>query len=357
MLRISDSNREPTAVEEVEYESLGKRLYERLWAPVDSLVANKSLVFVAPDGALSMVAFSSLIDGEDRYLVERFPIHHLSSGRDVIRLSNEAEPGIGLFALGDPDYDATADDMSVEVAAHVTRNVRSGCGELRDLRATPLPGTRREVEEIVVRWKEATGEPAVVYYGKEAREERFKKEGSGKRTVHLATHGYFLESTCQPDQPEQGLDPSTEFVGENPLLLSGLLLAGANRRRESADTLGVDDGILTAYEVTAMDLSGTEMVVLSACETGLGRVEEGEGVYGLRRAFQLAGARTVLSALWPVSDMATADMIGQIYDRRDESVVQAMRGMQLDMIDWLRQEDRSDHPFTWAGFMATGDWR
>jgi CHAT domain-containing protein len=109
--------------------------------------------------------------------------------------------------------------------------------------------------------------------------------------------------------------------------------------------------------VSAMDLEGTELVVLSACETGLGRVEEGEGVYGLRRAFQMAGARTVISALWPVSDEATADMMGRLYEREDESIPETMRRIQLGKIEELRQEGQPDHPFTWGGFIALGDWR
>jgi CHAT domain-containing protein len=111
------------------------------------------------------------------------------------------------------------------------------------------------------------------------------------------------------------------------------------------------------YEVSAMDLKGTELVVLSACETGLGEVAEGEGVYGLRRAFQMAGARTVVSALWPVSDQATAEMMSSLYARDDESLPDAMRRVQLEKISELRSEGSVDHPFTWGAFIALGDWR
>jgi CHAT domain-containing protein len=120
--------------------------------------------------------------------------------------------------------------------------------------------------------------------------------------------------------------------------------------------MGLEDGILTAYEVSAMDLTGTEMVVLSACETGLGRVEEGEGVYGLRRAFQMAGARTVISALWPVSDEETAGLMGDLYTRTGESIPETMRRIQLKRIEAIRAGNGPDHPYTWAGFIALGDW-
>jgi len=146
-------------------------------------------------------------------------------------------------------------------------------------------------------------------------------------------------------------------VGENPLLLSGLFLAGANLHGEGADSLGAEDGILTAEEVTAMNLDGTELVVLSACETGLGEVKSGEGVYGLRRAFQMAGTRTVISALWPVSDEATAEIMSKLYERKDESLPKRIRKLQLETITALRNQNKVNHPFSWGAFIAVGDWR
>jgi CHAT domain-containing protein len=324
----------------------------RVWEPIEECVSGGSLVVIAPDGALNMLSFSGLTDGEGRYLVEHFPIHYLCSGRDVIRFKDEIEAASGLFALGDLDYDASAstslpelaaEDTVPELAYYITRNVRSGCGDLKEMTVGPLPATRKEVELVASGWQGLTDEPATVCLGPDATEDRFKAEVPGMRVVHLATHGYFLEGTCQPEQPERMLGSEMGFVGENPLLLSGLFFAGANLHGEGADSLGAEDGILTAYEVSAMDLSGTEMVVLSACETGLGRVEEGEGVYGLRRASQMAGARTVVSALWPVSDEATAEMMSRLYEREDESMPETMRRIQLDKIAELRQGGQRRH--------------
>jgi len=106
-----------------------------------------------------------------------------------------------------------------------------------------------------------------------------------------------------------------------------------------------------------MNLTGTELVVLSACETGLGEVKSGEGVYGLRRAFQVAGASTVISALWPVSDQSTAEMMGRLYTGGEESLAERMRSIQLEKIEELRNKNKSDHPYSWGGFVALGDWR
>ncbi len=373
MLNVATSGRPPTFVDEQEYRRCAQDLYGKIWQPIEEYVSGRDLIFIAPDGALNMVSFAALIDKDGNYLIEGYPIHYLSAGRDLVRLSGEPTPGTGLLALGAPDYNASAssrlqapvtqETTITELAYIRTRNVRSGCGRLNDLSLPPLPGTRREVELISSEWKKASQEPASIYFGSDASEERFKKEAHGKRVIHLATHGYFLEGACQPEVHEGSLERGGSFgrdagyVGENPLLLSGLFFAGANLHGEGADRLGFEDGILTAYEVSGMRLEGTELVVLSACETGLGRVEEGEGVYGLRRAFQMAGARTVVSALWPVSDEATVEMMSGFYERRSESIPETIRRIQLEKIRDLRRHGKVDHPYTWAGFIALGDWR
>ena len=146
-------------------------------------------------------------------------------------------------------------------------------------------------------------------------------------------------------------------ISENPLLLSGLLLAGANLHGEGADSLGAEDGILTAEEISSMDLRGTQMAVLSACETGLGEVKSGEGVYGLRRAFQMAGARSLVVSLWPVSDRATAEMMSQIYSSRSESLPKLMQKIAKKQIAKLKRTGQPTHPYSWGGFIAIGDWK
>jgi CHAT domain-containing protein len=220
-----------------------------------------------------------------------------------------------------------------------------------------LPATRGEIEQIVAVWRAITGESAKAYFGSDASEERFKAEAPGHRVIHLATHGYSLEGDHGADLLARTLDVEMGYLGENPLLLSGLFFAGANRHGKEADRVGAEDGVLTAFEVSAMDLAGTALVVLSACETGLGRVEDGEGVYGLRRAFQMAGVRTVISALWPVSDVVTAEMMGDLYRRGGGTLPQQLRSLQLRRIRALRDRGQTDHPISWGAFIALGDWR
>jgi len=169
--------------------------------------------------------------------------------------------------------------------------------------------------------------------------------------LHVATHGFFLEdkAAIRPNLNGAGLGSTVAGVGENELLRSGLALASANQLKSGIS----DDGILTAYEVAQLDLVGTQLVVLSACETGLGRVQSGEGVYGLRRALVLAGAEAQVTSLWKVSDDGSLELMVDFYERllaqHDRS--DALRSAQIAM---LKRQQRQ-HPFYWAAFVMSGD--
>jgi len=349
------------------YKKISAKLYERIWKPVEDRLGNANLVFIAPDGALNLVSFAGLTDEAGKYLIESYPIQYLSSGRDLIRLKEVGGPGDGLFALGDPNFNASASDrlsseatlaqaQESDTSVYTLRNIRSGCEELSKIAVLPLPGTHKEIERVSYAWEKKTKEPCYTYFGVNASEDNFKTNAPGNKVIHLATHGYYAQSECLRELPQEKLR-MTEFVGENPLLLSGLFLAGANLHGEGADSLGVEDGILTAEEVTGMDLEGTRWVVLSACESGLGEVKSGEGVYGLRRAFQMAGARTVISALWPVSDKTTAETMSYLYGYKEDNLAMAMQNLAKKNLAELRKKHQPDHPYLWAPFIALGDWK
>jgi len=320
-------------------------------------------VFIAPDGALNIISFAGLVDPlSGHYIIEDHAIHYLASGRDLIKLSQSWDAGNGLLAFGDPDYDilpgetpGLLDELTEKVKGFslsgLTRNVRAECAELDGVVVPRLPGTRTEIERVKERWSDVSKEPAIVHFGADASEEALKAESYGRRVIHLATHGYYIGEHCRT---VLGKD---RVISENPLLLAGLFLAGANQNGSAADKLGREDGIVTAEEVANLNLNGVQLVVLSACETGLGEVHNGEGVYGLRRSFQMAGARTVMSALWQVDDKSTADLMADLFVQDQRSIAESMRESALKQIQKRRASHQSDHPFYWAAFVANGDWK
>ncbi|HBN75150.1 MAG TPA: hypothetical protein DD473_04900, partial [Planctomycetaceae bacterium] len=214
-----------------------------------------------------------------------------------------------------------------------------------------LPGTGQEVERLTELWTEDEREQILI--GPQASESQLRQFLPGKEYIHLATHGFFADEKFRSflghNQEQEQLFALRQFSEDNeltrrgptvternPLLLTGIVCAGANRPA-ATDEFGLpsgDDGIMTAQEIVSLDLRGTELVVLSACETGLGQVGGGEGVYGLQRAFQLAGARNVLGSLWSVDDAATAALMKLFYTKLwNEKLppIEAIRQAQLEI--------------------------
>jgi CHAT domain-containing protein len=186
-------------------------------------------------------------------------------------------------------------------------------------------------------------EPVTVLTGEEATEDAVKRSLAGRRIVHIAAHGFYCEEETRETLPY------AERLA-NSLFMSGLYLA---------DGSGLDDGLLTAYEVTCLDLRGIDWIVLSACGTALGPLIQGEGLFGLRRAFEIAGARTVIMALWRIDDDATRELMERIYRYRlaGASTVDAIRRAQLDRLREQRRRLNRIHPALWGGIIAEGDWR
>ncbi|NND71215.1 MAG: CHAT domain-containing protein [Rhodothermales bacterium] len=195
-------------------------------------------------------------------------------------------------------------------------------------------------------------------------EEVFKDVAS-PRILHVATHGYFLEAVDEDDGIQGDAIDGADFgaarglgmlrKADNPLLRSGVILAGANNIGiEEAE--GVDDGWVTAEEISLMDLRGTELVVLSACESGLGDIKSGQSVQGLRQAFQLAGAQSILSTLYKVPDTETRQIVKSFYGhlRDGLSTTEALNKAQREMITQRREDNGGAHPFFWASFIAVG---
>ncbi len=300
-----------------------RALDAQLFAPIAPGLGDRPHVLLAADGTAGLLPFSALVDPSGAYRVETLLFSYLTSGRDLLRgPAPETAPQPALV-VANPCYGGA----SGEEVASASRWARLG-----EHRFAPLPGTLEEADALA-----GIVDDARVLTGAEATESQVKA-ARAPRFLHIATHGYFL-----PDAPRDAL-----MLGETPLLRAGLAFAGAN----TGATAGADDGILTALEAASLDLVGTELVVLSACETGVGKVRAGEGVYGLRRALVLAGARTQVLSLWAVSDAVTRDLMVAYYERllRGEPRAEALRQVQLEQLAAL------EHPVYWAPFIVAGDW-
>jgi CHAT domain-containing protein/tetratricopeptide (TPR) repeat protein len=384
-----------TARSEAAARRSGALLRAKIWDPFTSKLAGASRIFIVPEGPLHLVNWATLPIASTRYLIEQAPpLHYLSAERDLVP-AEQSGHGQGLLvvdspvfnerpALAAPVSDATAarsNPATAPTGSGVFRSATPDCGDLGWLRFDPLPASAIEAETIVRIWRRshdnaasgrgATSEsPApsdssgvvLRLSGRSATEAAFKRRAAGTRVLHLATHGFFLGGRCSaPAQTagNQSRDAAQDSgARENPLLLAGFALTGANRREVVRPD--DEDGILTAEEVATLDLRGVEWAVLSACDTGVGEVRAGEGVFGLRRAFQVAGARTVIMSLWPVDDEDTRRWMTGVYERRfarGADTMEAVRESGLEQLRRRRQAGLSTHPFYWGGFIAAGDWR
>jgi CHAT domain-containing protein/tetratricopeptide (TPR) repeat protein len=359
------------------YRTSAEALRRKIWDPIAATLRGATRVFIVPDGSLHLVNVAALPAAGSRYLIETGPIvHYLSSERDLVPAPRAR--GEGLLALGDPAFDRAAAlapvDPPVATAERAPRTVRrlfrgarAACGEFDEMRFDALPASAVEVQRIMELWTSTRprpgGTPAgdVLLRRDTASEAAFKAQAPGRRVLHLATHGFFLGGRCpsalQPAAKPAG-DGGQSRGGENPLRLAGLALAGANQRHSSGPD--AEDGILTAEEIAALDLSGVEWAVLSACDTGVGEIRAGEGIFGLRRAFRVAGAGTVIMSLWPVDDDSAREWMTALYAarfKRQQSTDEAVRRASVDVLRRRRASRQSTHPFHWAGFVAAGDWR
>lgn len=324
---------------------LGNALYKLTIGKLAPALGGAKELLIAPDGTLNVVPFAALVDDQQHLLLQSFTFTYLTSGRDLLRLAikNKAQGGGVIFA--DPAFDATGSTK----AKDGSRGARAA--DLSNLSWPQLPGTSQEADEVE---KSFTG--LTEYRGVNATEGAIKAL-HGPKILHLATHGFFLSDDTHHASRAAPLTAGPMGTGvnalpqggtENPLLRSGLALAGANKL-----VSGTEDGILTSMEASGLDLWGTKLVVLSACDTGNGKVTNGEGVYGLRRALVIAGAEGLVMSLWQVDDLSTRDLMAGYYSRlkagRPRS--SALREIQLE----ISANPKYAHPYYWAAFVAAGE--
>jgi CHAT domain-containing protein/tetratricopeptide (TPR) repeat protein len=318
---------------------LGRRLHARLVAPLRAALNGARDIWISPEGSLNSVPWAALVDEDGAFLVSTHRLTYLTSGRDLLRLGQADKARGASVVMGAPAYDAE------EAGAPPPGRHASG------LTFTPLPNTEAEARQVGALFG------VKPYLGAEARE-AILKDARQPRIVHLATHGFFLaQPTASRPEAEirgfalsftPGLNEPPSGPVENPLLLSGVALAGANGAGP-----GPDDGLLYALEVAALDLRGTKLVVLSACQTGLGASVDGEGLFGLRRALVLAGSESQVLSLWRVQDDTTASFMTALHGElaKGAARVDALRTVQRALL----KAGRTAHPYFWAPFFLQGD--
>ena len=361
-------------------------LAQLIWAPLERRLTGFHELVLCPDGLLWLVPWAALPAGDGRHFaLENWQIRFVTNSRDIAvpQAATVADSGAAVFA--DPDYSlgpeeaiastqAALREMGKSPSAPTPASSAATTGQIAQfsskvrssapLGMVPrLPGTANEAASIRPALAKYVGSEPQMYLGDRALE-GVAKQLKHPRVLVFSTHGFFFDGQQAKVGNEQtslgpGAGGSLDMAGkpiENPLLRCGLLLAGCNHRNELS-ARGIDDGVLTGLEIVGCDLRGTELVVLSACDTGLGDIENGEGVAGLRQAFQLAGARAVVASLWKVPDVETSQLMGDFFAglAAGQSKADALRNAQLKAIRTTRQHRGAPDPFYWAAFTLTGN--
>lgn len=298
--------------------------YNQYWEPLESALQGKKTIYISPDGVYNQLNLNTLSKPGAGFVLDHYDLVILSNSKDLLSLGSRAIPTGKKVAvlLGAPDYGGSA--------------------------LTPLPGTKAEVDAIA-KLLTGTGYQVNPLTGTAATESGVKAVNA-PALLHIATHGYFLADV---EKESSGFGVHIDNAAENPLLRSGLMLANASKTITGAATPDLqsnDNGVLTAYEAMNLNLDKTQLVVLSACETGLGEIKAGEGVYGLQRAFLVAGAEALIMSLWKVDDAATQLLMTSFYRNliRLNDKQKAFKQAQLDLMSKYKE------PYYWGAFVMIG---
>lgn len=339
------------------WQRASQELHRLAFKPLLPALGSVRRLSLSTDGQLSLVPFAALHDGQ-RFLADTFHLNYRTSGKDLLPRSENSLPAHSAVILADPDFDgAPAASTSETTLASAERSLAldgffsSRSAELASQPWAPLPATREEALSIQRMLPQAR-----LLLGADASKQALLKLPA-PGILHVATHGFFLDDTTASKASKgsravghfgEVADPGPRNLPPNPLLRSGLVLAGA--RSTASQPTHLQDSLATALELSGMNLWGTQLVVLSACDTGQGDIKLGQGVYGLRRALGVAGAQTIVMSLWKVNDEVTRELMEDYYRRllsgqgRAAALDAAMRALR----------DKQPHPYYWAPFIAIG---
>ncbi len=341
----------------VEYREIDKTSYNHFWKAIADKIGEYKTVYVSLGGIYNNINLNTLYNPETgKYLIEEKDLRIVNSARDFV-LSKEREKKqytsttSALYGFPDfngnttslfdsTDYLASKRDLSSMWIDSLTRG---------GFKASPLPATKVEVEQIASTFQK-NGWKVTTYTCENASETNIKKEDS-PRVLHVATHGYFFEDIPLDTVDSRFLGMERNRVVQDPMLRSGLLFTGANKTLQGEEVKG-ENGLLSAAEASLLDLRKTELVVLSACETGKGETKSGEGVYGLRKAFADAGAQNIIMSLWKVDDKVTQEFMTTFYSNwlGDKSTIRvAFNKTQLEI------KAKYPQPYYWGAFILVGE--
>jgi CHAT domain-containing protein len=302
--------------------------HDLYWSPIAQLVNEKGAVLLSGDGIYHKLDLNSILNPvSGKYLLEEYEIKNFTTLKALVHRDQGKKSITSALLLGRPDYSGVGNmDYKTEQLTSLNRGLKNSF----ENGISDLPGTEEEVRSIVDQLSQA-GVKYKLLIHENANEAMLKAAGSSD-VMHLATHGFFM---------------GPEVAEGNPLFRSGLLLAGV----QNADNSSEEDGILTAYEAANLNLENTRLVILSACETGLGEIRNGEGVYGLQRSFELAGVQSLIMSMWKVDDRATSELMVRFYDNllKGADVASAFRSAQLEI------RKKFIHPHYWGAFKYIGN--
>jgi len=343
----------------IRYQVKDKYSYDFYWRPIAEKTKQYEKLYFSPDGIYNQISVNALLNTESgKYVLEEQNIELLTNTKDLIayrenKTNSNLASAPALF--GFPNYNKgldEAEENNKNVATNIVENASLNRGLRGSLQryirgnalVTELPGTKEEINKIGSIYSNSDLDQPKTFLQNEADELQIKSV-ENPQVLHIATHGFFLEDNESTNNEE-------DKYSDNPLLKSGLIMAGANSFISSGLNQNArQDGILTAYEAMNLDLSDTELVVLSACETGLGELKNGEGVYGLRRAFQVAGADAIIMSLWSVDDQATQELMTNFYQNwiGGQDKLTAFKNAQQTI------KDNYESPFYWGAFVLIGE--
>ncbi len=388
---------------EDDYRKIASKLYAKIMAPLQEAIAGATQIYVGPDSRLHEIPFEALVDTNGKYLIEAgYQFAYVSSGRDLVR-PQSAEPGSGVLVFAGPNYDLDASGR-LAAARHATEahaesavlattgrpTLPAAINESPALRSTDsragwryLPGADLEGQEAGSAFTQAGWDRVQIFTGNEAQEDLVKRVHR-PRVLVLVTHGDFLDDapaadTSSTDDRSFGLvssdaadvaaGPTSEDRGrtmqarsglrtiDNPLLRSYLLLAGANKIDERLpEGTQIENGWLTAQEIGDLDLQGTDLVVLSACNTNRGQAANGQAVVGMRSAFLFAGAKTIVGSLYEVPNAETRLLLRPFYAgvAGGAGKLASLHSAKLEFLRQRRASVGAAHPFYWASFVLVG---